>query len=228
MKYMLLIYGAETCWTEEERRECMQESLELCEELATQGKFVAASPLHSVVTATTLRIRDGKRQITDGPFAETAEQLGGYYIIEAQNLDEAIDIASRVPPAKVGSVEIRPIFDMSGLEESKDDRTFLSARTIPYSRNEVFRAFATPEVLAKWWGPDGFTNTFHEFDFRPGGSWRFIMHGPDGKNYDNESIFKQIVAPELVQIEHVCEPHFVLTITLAALSPSETRVVWRM
>lgn len=109
MQYMLLIYGAENCWTEKEREECMLESMTICDELAEQGKWVASSPLQSISTATSLRVRDGKRQITDGPFAETAEQLGGYYIIDVDNLDEAIAIASRLPPAKKGTVEIRPL-----------------------------------------------------------------------------------------------------------------------
>lgn len=112
MKYMLLIYGAEDAWTEGERHECMVESMNLCDELAADGKFVASSPLHSVTTATSLRIRDGERQITDGPFAETTEQLGGYYIIDVENLDDAIAIASRLPPAKKGTVEIRPLFPL--------------------------------------------------------------------------------------------------------------------
>lgn len=112
MKYMLLIYGAETDWTEDERKACMIESMGICAELEKQGKFVAASPLHSVTTATSVRVCDGKRQITDGPFAETTEQLGGYYIINVKDLDEAIEIATRLPPAKKGTVEIRPLYDM--------------------------------------------------------------------------------------------------------------------
>lgn len=78
MKYMLLIYGAEDCWTEDERTECMLESMNICDELDVQGKWIASSPLHSVTTATCVRVRNGKRQVTDGPFAETTEQLGGY------------------------------------------------------------------------------------------------------------------------------------------------------
>jgi hypothetical protein len=112
MKYMLLIYGAEDCWTEDERRECMLASMAICDELEAEGKCIASSPLHSVTMATSLRIRDGKRLITDGPFAETVEQLGGYYIIDVDNLDEAIAIASRLPPAKKGTVEIRPLFPL--------------------------------------------------------------------------------------------------------------------
>ncbi|WP_253157827.1 YciI family protein [Stieleria tagensis] len=109
---MLLIYGVEQDWTQQERQECMLESMGIAEELAAQGKFVSSSPLHSVSTATSLRVRDGKRQITDGPFAETTEQLGGYYIIDVDHLDEAIAIAERLPPAKKGTVEIRPLFPL--------------------------------------------------------------------------------------------------------------------
>jgi hypothetical protein len=112
MKYMLLIYGAEDSWTEDERRECMLESMAICDELERQGKWIDASPLHSVRSATSLRVRDGRRQITDGPFAETTEQLGGYYILDVENLDEAIEIAGRLPPAKKGTVEIRPLFPL--------------------------------------------------------------------------------------------------------------------
>lgn len=112
MKYMLLIYGAEDSWTESEREACMTESMAICQELEAQGKWVASSPLHSVETATSVRVRHGRCQITDGPFAETTEQLGGYYIIDVENLDEAIAIAARIPPAQKGTVEIRPLFPL--------------------------------------------------------------------------------------------------------------------
>ena len=120
MKYMLLIYGAESCWTEEQRKACMIESMGIGDELAAQGKYIASAPLHSVNTATSLRVRGGKRLITDGPFAETTEQLGGYYIIDVENLDEAIAIAGRLPPATKGTVEIRPVFDVSNLRDSRE------------------------------------------------------------------------------------------------------------
>lgn len=115
MKYMLLIYGAEDCWTEEERSACMVESLAVCAELAARGKFIDASPLESVKTAVTVRVRAGQTLITDGPFAETTEQLGGYYVLELADLDEAIAVASRLPPAKKGTVEIRPMVALDGL-----------------------------------------------------------------------------------------------------------------
>jgi hypothetical protein len=90
----------------------MVESMGISDELEKQGKWIASAPLHSVTTATSVRVRDGKKQITDGPFAETTEQLGGYYIIDVDNLDEAIAIAARLPPAKKGTVEIRPLFSL--------------------------------------------------------------------------------------------------------------------
>ncbi|GAA4451563.1 YciI family protein [Novipirellula rosea] len=117
MKYMLLIYTREDCWTEDERKECMIESMAICKELEAEGKWIASSPLHSVETATSVRVREGRRQITDGPFAETTEQLGGYYLIDVENLDEAIAIAARIPPAKKGTVEIRPVYPLPELPQ---------------------------------------------------------------------------------------------------------------
>ncbi|MEZ6093888.1 MAG: YciI family protein [Pirellulaceae bacterium] len=112
MKYMLLVYGSEDSWTEDERMVCMRESMEISNELRAAGKLLDSAPLHSVTTATCVRVRDDKRQITDGPFAETKEQLGGYYLLDVDNLDEAIAIAARIPPAKIGTVEIRPLFPL--------------------------------------------------------------------------------------------------------------------
>jgi hypothetical protein len=115
MKYMLLIYTDEKSWTESEREQCCAESTKLTHEVHKQGKYLGASPLHPVATATSVRVRDGKRLITDGPFAETREQLGGYFMIDAANLDEAIDIAGRIPGAKKGTVEVRPVLELEGL-----------------------------------------------------------------------------------------------------------------
>lgn len=117
MRYMLLIYSPEKSWTPEEWNACATESAQLCQELAGRGQFRSASPLHPIATATSIRVREGKRLVTDGPFAETTEQLGGYYIIDVPNLDEAIAFASRLPPAKKGTVEIRPIFDLPGVPD---------------------------------------------------------------------------------------------------------------
>src|SRR5262249_12720779 len=115
MKYMLLIYLNEQALDEAEREHCYQESAQLCQDLDASGHYLAAAPLHPVSTATSVRVREGKPIVTDGPFAETREQLGGFYLIDAQNLDDAIRIAARIPPARVGTVEIRPVLEIPGL-----------------------------------------------------------------------------------------------------------------
>ncbi len=115
MKYMLLIYMGENAINEDERQHCYQESTQLAHDLAAKGHFLSANPLHPVSTATTVRLREGKRMVTDGPFAETREQLGGYFLVEAKDLDEAIGIASRIPAAKWGTVEVRPVVEIPNL-----------------------------------------------------------------------------------------------------------------
>ncbi len=115
MKYMLLIYSDENAWTDNEREICFAESTQLTQKLHEKGQFLDASPLHSIATATSVRVREGKRLVTDGPFAETREQLGGYFLINANDLDEAIAIAGLIPAARKGTVEIRPILELSGL-----------------------------------------------------------------------------------------------------------------
>jgi hypothetical protein len=115
MKYMLLVYLDEQAMSDAEREHCYVESAQLAQDLNSSGQYLDASHLHSVATATSVRVRDGRRIVTDGPFAETREQLGGYYLIEANDLDEAIAIAERIPPARFGTVEIRPVMDIVGL-----------------------------------------------------------------------------------------------------------------
>lgn len=115
MKYMLLIYMHEDAMNEQERGDCYDESTQLAQRLHESGKFVGANPLHPVATAKSVRVRDGKSTVTDGPFAETREHLGGYFIVDASDLDEAIEIASRIPGAKKGTVEIRPVMELPGL-----------------------------------------------------------------------------------------------------------------
>jgi hypothetical protein len=115
MKYLLLIYMDENAMSDTEREHCYVESAQVAQDLHTKGQFVASAPLHPVATATSVRVRDGKSLVTDGPFAETREQLGGFYLINAQDLDEAIAIATRIPGAKVGTVEIRPVLEIAGL-----------------------------------------------------------------------------------------------------------------
>lgn len=118
MKYLLLIYMDENVMSDTEREHCYGESAQLAQELHTKGQFLATAPLHPVSTATSVRVRDGKSLVTDGPFAETREQLGGFFLIDAQDLDEAIAIANRIPGARVGTVEIRPVLEVAGLPES--------------------------------------------------------------------------------------------------------------
>ena len=115
MKYMLLVYLDENAMNEAERADCYVNSAQLAQDIHAKGQFLDASPLHPTATATSVRVRDGRNIVTDGPFAETREQLGGYYLIEGKNLDEAIHIAERIPGAKWGTVEIRPVMEISGL-----------------------------------------------------------------------------------------------------------------
>lgn len=115
MKYMLLIYADEQVWTEAERAQCYGDSTQLAHQLKAAGKYISASPLQPVSTATSVQVREGKRLVTDGPFAETREQLGGYFMIEAKNLDEAIDISGKIPGARKGTVEIRPVVELPDL-----------------------------------------------------------------------------------------------------------------
>jgi hypothetical protein len=117
VKYMLLIYLDEQNLPDAEREQCYGDSARVARELAAAGNYVDASPLHPTSTATSVRVREGRRQVMDGPFAETREQLGGYFIVDAKDLDEAIAIASRIPGAKFGTVEVRPILEIPGLPE---------------------------------------------------------------------------------------------------------------
>ena len=118
MKYMLLIYMTDDAMTDAERQQCYKDSAQLCQDLNANGQFLGANPLHPTTMATSIRIREGKTLVTDGPFAETREHLGGYFMVDAPNLDEAIKIASRIPGAKKGTVEIRPVVEISGLPTS--------------------------------------------------------------------------------------------------------------
>ncbi|HEX4168451.1 MAG TPA: YciI family protein [Bryobacteraceae bacterium] len=117
MKYMLLIYMDELILSDEEREKCYGESAELAHRLKAKGQYLAASPLQPTTTATSVRVRNGRPLVTDGPFAESREQLGGYFLVEANDLDEAIGIAASIPGAQVGTVEIRPVIEVGGLPE---------------------------------------------------------------------------------------------------------------
>src|ERR1700680_1227712 len=115
MRYMLLVYLDEQALDQTGREQCYEESIQLTHQLHARGQFLATAPLYPTSTATSVRVREGKRLVTDGPFAETREQLGGYYLIDAPDLDEAIGIAARIPGARRGTVEIRPVIELTGL-----------------------------------------------------------------------------------------------------------------
>ncbi len=117
MKYMLLVYGAENALDEPAREACYAESALLVQDIKARGQFLATAPLHSTAAATSVRVRDGKRLVTDGPFAETREQLGGYFLIDAPDLDGAVDIAGRIPGARIGTIEVRPVVELGKLIE---------------------------------------------------------------------------------------------------------------
>lgn len=108
------------------------------------------------------------------------------------------------------------------------ERTVVSTRIFNHARSLVFEAWTDPNRLKNWWGPNGFTNTFDEFDLRPGGMWRFTMHGPDGKNYPNESIFVKIEEPELIIFDHLSQPRFQVVATFEELQDTKTRLTFRM
>jgi len=118
VKYMLLIYGDEKALDDIEREQCYVKSTELAHDLHSAGQYLAAAPLHPTSSAMSVRVRESKRLVTDGPFAETREQLGGYFLVEAKNIDEAIDIATRIPMARLGTVEVRPVIEIPGLPKS--------------------------------------------------------------------------------------------------------------
>lgn len=122
MQYMLLIYLEEKALNDPEREQCYKDSTQFAHRLDAQGQYVEAAPLQPTSTATSVRVREGKRIVTDGPFAETREQLGGFFLINATDLDQAIDIASRLPAGKWGTVEIRPLVEIPDLPANSFSR----------------------------------------------------------------------------------------------------------
>jgi hypothetical protein len=118
MKYLLLVHHDEDAFakmSEATRKEMLEESVKLTHQLHTKRQYLSASPLHPASTAVIVRVREGKPLVTDGPFVETREQLAGYFLINAEDLDEAISIARRVPGARIGTIEVRPLIEISGL-----------------------------------------------------------------------------------------------------------------
>jgi hypothetical protein len=117
MKYLVLLYAEEGAWPPEDHRIALQESIAICHQLHAKGQYRGAAPLQAPHTATCVRVRDGARTVTDGPYTETKEQLGGYFLIDVATLEEAIDIAARIPGSHRGTAEIRPILEVQGLPE---------------------------------------------------------------------------------------------------------------
>jgi hypothetical protein len=120
MKYLLLVHHDEISFGERsdaERTELLRESVGLANELHAEGRYLSAAPLHPKSETSCVRVREGKRFVTDGPFAETREQIGGYFLIDVRDLDEAIDVAARIPGARIGTVEVRPVTEVPGLPE---------------------------------------------------------------------------------------------------------------
>lgn len=124
MRYLCLIYENEKAWETfppAESEAVMNEYFQFTEDIRKNGKYVAGEALQPTVTATTVRVRNGKVSTTDGPFAETKEQLGGFYLIEAADLNDAIQVASRIPSARHGSIEVRPVVDFSAEEAKREE-----------------------------------------------------------------------------------------------------------
>jgi hypothetical protein len=117
MRYLLAIYDTEGAWqslTPAQREEDTAEYMAISADLRAAGKYLGGAPLQPVATASTVRVRDGKAMVTDGPFAETREQLGGFYLLAAENLDEALAVAARIPATRTGCVEVRPVMEIPG------------------------------------------------------------------------------------------------------------------
>ena len=118
MKYMLLIHHMDDTHIEEAlRQKLLGDSVQLCHDLHANGQYIDAAPLHPSTETVSVTVRDGKRLVTDGPFAETREQIGGYFMVEANSLEQAVDIAGRIPGATIGTVEVRPVREVEGLPQ---------------------------------------------------------------------------------------------------------------
>ncbi len=115
----------------------------------------------------------------------------------------------------------------SDIPAAASDMEILSTRRFDVPRELIFQAWGNPVHLAQWWGPKGFSNTFHSFDLRPGGKWSFVMHGPDSVNYKNEVVFREIVKPERIVFDHVSAPEFQVVATFTE-EDGQTRVTFRM
>ncbi|RYG62510.1 hypothetical protein EON77_22150, partial [bacterium] len=202
MNYMLLIYHEEPplAVTNEKPSGCDG----LAERLMDSGHYVASGILQPTLTSTSLRVRQGKRLVTDGPFAETREQLAGYLLFEAENLDEALRIAAEHPVAQTGTVEVRPVqfsYDWPTPQTPERPMTpsatpFVISRTFDAPRDLVWRAWTEADLFAEWWGNRGFTVELAEFDPRSGGQTRYAMRTPSGDAMHGKFVYREVSAPD--------------------------------
>lgn len=118
MKFLVLLYAEPGAWPPDEHAEALRESIELCQELHRSGQYRGAAPLHPPATATSVRVRNGQRSVVDGPFAETKEFLAGFFLIDVATMEEAIEIAARIPGTRRGTAEIRPVLEVEGLPDT--------------------------------------------------------------------------------------------------------------
>lgn len=235
MKFICLGFYDEKKFAQLPQQDVMkmvQECFAYDEVLRRGGHFIGGEALDSARNAVTLRTKDGQVEATDGPFAETKELLGGILLLEARDMKHAVELMSKHPGVKMGPFEIRPADGsvhrsyaewIAGVSNSS--AALITERVISISPRRIFAAFEQPEKLAQWWGPSGFTNTFEKFEFKPGGRWVFVMHGPNGADYPNESVFREIQPDYKIAIEHVVAPWFKLTVTLAARG-KQTHLTW--
>lgn len=119
MKYLILLYAEEGAWPPEDHKVALEQSVQVCHELNAKGQFLGANPLQPPDTATCVRVREGKRSVFDGPYAETKEHLGGYFLIDVDSMEEAVEIAAKIPGSSRGTAEIRPILEVSGVPVAK-------------------------------------------------------------------------------------------------------------
>src|SRR5580698_8695194 len=217
MKYVCLGFYDEVKFAgipPEDWQRILEECFAYDDVLRRGGHFLGGEALDFARNAVTLRMKDGKIVVTDGPFAETKEMLGGILLLEARDLNHAIALMSKHPGVRMGPFEIRPANEAINRMIAERSAAIAEGAVISTERvflapsRKVFAAFEQPDQLAKWWGPKDFTNTFEQFEFKPGGRWVFVMHGPNGANYPNESVFREIQPDTRIVIEHVVKPWF--------------------
>ncbi len=183
-----------------------------------------------LVVTLTFEEHDGKTRFT---LQHAGMPAGTHREMASAGWNESLDkLAASLTMAQ--SLPITGTRRRAGMSETElavntemSEREIVSARVFDAPRERVFRAWTDPKHLARWWGPKGFTNTFHEFDPRPGGIWRFVMHGPDGTDYKNKSVFVEIVEPERIVFDHVTGPKFRVVATFADES-GKTALTFRM